>query len=640
MNDIAHLGFDIDPRTLTKVADDISKVGAAAAQTERATDKMVGSVNKATQAQTHHTTATQAAAAQTARAVAVNDNLSRSAAAASMALGRVGVNVPLLAAGLGIIGAVGAAIGAIGATSVKAVAAFREFEEHSLALNSMLKATGFAAGRTAEDIEKMVTEIGNIGEVRKAAIELIKFRAIATDVFDRALVAADDLSAAGFGSISSAAGALGKALESPAEGLTRLRRAGIIFTDQQIAMVKNMQETGRLAEAQKFVLDELAKKVGGAGAARDQGLSGSYEALGDATKRLLEHWGKQITEGLRLTAVIKSLADQADRSVQVAASPKLQLGLVDTAIEDARRRIGEQAGSPGLRAGAEATLNRLLAQREKLLQQVAVAEKRAADARTEATAAADTAATERQIDLIKGVVEALGRETEQLRKNAFERAVDIELRKAEAAGPNSPGRGEIERAVNIKMATEATTAAVEASKLQTATLKIEAETLGMSVGAAAAYRVEMEFLAQQKIKGVEVSAAQTAALREEAKAQGEAAQAAALAKVQSDIKFDRATMFLSDTDVQIAQNLQHLYGNDIPRALASSEAAGMRFNAALRSVKDMAGDALQAFAQDIRPKTAATATTDAVKDTATTADDTETRRHRPAGNVIPFQRAA
>lgn len=63
-----------------------------------------------------------------------------------------------------------------------------------------------------------------------------------------------------------------------------------------------------------------------------------------------------------------------------------------------------------------------------------------------------------------------------------------------------------------------------------------------------------------------------------------AADALARAKVASGIKFDRDTSLLSSEDVQIAQQLKSIYGNDVPAALGSSEAAAIRFNDAMKGV--------------------------------------------------------
>lgn len=76
---------------------------------------------------------------------------------------------------------------------------------------------------------------------------------------------------------------------------------------------------------------------------------------------------------------------------------------------------------------------------------------------------------------------------------------------------------------------------------------------------------------------------------------GEAAAALAKTQIASQIKFDRDTMFLSDEDRKIAQSLVSIYGTDVPKALASSEAAAMRFNDVLRSIRDTT----QQFAQTL-----------------------------------------
>ncbi|MCV5856947.1 hypothetical protein OFN53_40635, partial [Escherichia coli] len=57
--------------------------------------------------------------------------------------------------------------------------------------------------------------------------------------------------------IVSAAKQLGKALEMPSTGLSALRESGVSFTKSQIEMVKSMEESGRIAEAQSFILSEL-----------------------------------------------------------------------------------------------------------------------------------------------------------------------------------------------------------------------------------------------------------------------------------------------------------------------------------------------------------------------------------------------
>jgi hypothetical protein len=110
--------------------------------------------------------------------------------------------------------------------------------------------------------------------------------------FTRAITLAQDMSAVFGTDLRSSVTQLGKALENPAEGLTALRRIGILFTDSQKDLIQSLVDTGKQAEAQKFILDALESKVGGAGAGEATGLTGSTNRLSDAWGNLLEDIGQ------------------------------------------------------------------------------------------------------------------------------------------------------------------------------------------------------------------------------------------------------------------------------------------------------------------------------------------------------------
>jgi hypothetical protein len=86
-------------------------------------------------------------------------------------------------------------------------------------------------------------------------------------IFDRATAAGADLAAAGFGSIDANAKMLGKALQDPVKGLTALSKSGVTFTKQQKDQIKAMTEAGDVLGAQKIILGEVEKQVGGTAAA-------------------------------------------------------------------------------------------------------------------------------------------------------------------------------------------------------------------------------------------------------------------------------------------------------------------------------------------------------------------------------------
>lgn len=99
-----------------------------------------------------------------------------------------------------------------------------------------------------------------------------------------------------------------------------------------------------------------------------------------------------------------------------------------------------------------------------------------------------------------------------------------------------------------------------------------------------------------------------AALEEEINKQAAIKRETALAQINDQIRFDRRVTFLNPEDVQIARQLKDAFNNDIPAALASSEAAAIRLNNAFRDFSDTSRDTLKGFAQDMRTSLQAGAT--------------------------------
>ena len=80
---------------------------------------------------------------------------------------------------------------------------------------------------------------------------------------------------------------MGKALNDPVANLSALSRSGIQFSDEQKAVIKSMAETGRLAEAQTLILDELNRQYGGSAeaAAKADGGSRSWPTASEICRR-------------------------------------------------------------------------------------------------------------------------------------------------------------------------------------------------------------------------------------------------------------------------------------------------------------------------------------------------------------------
>lgn len=115
-------------------------------------------------------------------------------------------------------------------------------------------------------------------------------------------------------------------------------------------------------------------------------------------------------------------------------------------------------------------------------------------------------------------------------------------------------------------------------------MQADAAAVGLGASALEEYRAKAELLTSAQQAGIPVTQATIDKINELAQKAGQASEALARARVNSGIEFGRNTVLLSQENVAIAQQLRGVYGDDVPRALASSEAAALRFNGAMRDV--------------------------------------------------------
>lgn len=130
----------------------------------------------------------------------------------------------------------------------------------------------------AEQIQEGANLLLNFKNIRNAAGKTNK-------VFDRTVRASVDMARALGKDVPAAAGLLGKALNDPVKGLTRLTRTGVTFTDQQKDQIKALVASGKTLQAQKIILDEVNATFGKSGDAFGKTLPGKVaiykDALGD-----------------------------------------------------------------------------------------------------------------------------------------------------------------------------------------------------------------------------------------------------------------------------------------------------------------------------------------------------------------------
>lgn len=225
-----------------------------------------------------------------------------------------------------------------GSESVKA---FREQERQIKLLASTIKVTGASAWTSSKEITSFaqsLQKVTNYGDETIISMQnvLLGFKNIQGDNFKEATKAILDMSTVMGMDLTSAAQAVGKALDDPIKGINSLTRQGFYFTDSQKAMLKSLVETGKQAEAQKIILNELSTTYGGAA-----------EATADIGEQLKNTWGDvkeqiggaiaEISDGFLkfvkdfLDAIL-NMNEHTKRFISTFAKTALALGGLTTAV--------------------------------------------------------------------------------------------------------------------------------------------------------------------------------------------------------------------------------------------------------------------------------------------------------------------
>ena len=207
------------------------------------------------------------------------------------------------AAYLGLRAAVGVIRSIVGATEEQSQAT-AQMERGLRNLRGTTALTSAGLQEHAAGLQQ-VTTTGDEAIIRLQSL-LLTFRQIDDSNFNRVVEASLDLAAAIGQAPRDAALQLGKALEDPVQGLTALRRSGTVFSQEQTAVIRQLAETNRLAEAQGLILAEVERQYRGAARAQRETVGGAADALSNTLGDLLEH--RDGAEDLRLS--IEGLNDQ------------------------------------------------------------------------------------------------------------------------------------------------------------------------------------------------------------------------------------------------------------------------------------------------------------------------------------------
>ena len=173
-------------------------------------------------------------------------------------------------ASFGLLGAVTAAAAGVAVVGAASVGAAEEAAAANKRLDQIYSQMGDSTGKlsqAAKDYaDELSKQIGIDDEIIKAGqAKLATFSNVSSSAttMARATKAAADLSAAGFGDISSTSVQLGKALQDPIKGMTALGKSGVTFSEQEKELIKQMYETGDVAGYQEIMFAAVEKQVGG-----------------------------------------------------------------------------------------------------------------------------------------------------------------------------------------------------------------------------------------------------------------------------------------------------------------------------------------------------------------------------------------
>lgn len=162
-------------------------------------------------------------------------------------------------------------------------------------------------------------------------------------------------------------------------------------------------------------------------------------------------------------------------------------------------------------------------------------------------------------------------------------------------------RGDTSKPINPKEVqdyADAVDRAINSTQRHVLAQQADTKAIGLGAGALAEFRVTAAETAAVMANGGKETDEQKKRfeeLRVEAKATAEAYEAA---RIASEISRGKQLAFASPQDVQIANQLRGLYGDDIPAALNSSEAAALRMVATMKNINDIIKDAAATFVKD------------------------------------------
>lgn len=163
-------------------------------------------------------------------------------------------------------------------------------ETQLLRIEAVLEATGKAADRTVAEFESFAQSLArstleSVEGVLEAQKVLLTFGNVAGETFDKTITLAADMAATFGGSMVSNTRMLARALEDPANSLSRLGRMFPAFRGELRDTIREMVAMGDVAGAQALILQEIENRVGGVAQAASP-LQAAQDSLSQSFRNL------------------------------------------------------------------------------------------------------------------------------------------------------------------------------------------------------------------------------------------------------------------------------------------------------------------------------------------------------------------
>ncbi|HEL7888761.1 TPA: Laminin subunit alpha-2 [Stenotrophomonas maltophilia] len=231
-------------------------------------------------------------------------------------------------------------------------------------LDAAIQAAGRSSEFTAEKLlqlgKQLQTGLFDGGQVNSAMVRMLSYTNIVGDQFPAAMqITIDQAQRLGL-SLESSAEIVGKALQTPSKAMESLSKQGFTLSDSQKELIKNLEATGRVAEAQSIILDLLTESYGGAAAAAKVGtIAGLWKEATDrfkdwkqevADQGVLAYFKDQLTT---LLATLDRLAQDGSLTRWAKQTSQAIIGMAE-AVKGATRWVADHARVIGLMAAAYA----------------------------------------------------------------------------------------------------------------------------------------------------------------------------------------------------------------------------------------------------------------------------------------------